>query len=401
MTRIVLVASSFLPRIGGVEEHVWHVSRELTALGHDVRIWAVDQGDDGPAEVHGVPVTYLPTPLPSGSARGVGRWLRSAPGAAAAWIRAYRRDRPELLDIQCFGPNGTYALALAAATRTPLVYSNHGETFMDAHGVFERSAIQRLALRLTLRHARAVTSCSAYAAADLGRGTGRGRPRGRILRLIPNAVDTDAGGDPIEIDLPPRYFAGIGRLVDNKGFATLIEAFARAAENPALEGVSLVIAGDGPEKSRLERLVADRGLSERVHLIGALPRRQVVTLLGRATALAVPSTVEAFGIVILEGWRAGIPVLATNRGGPPEFVRDGDDGLLFDPGDASALARLLVEVAADPDRSARLGGAGHARLPEYTWSRVARDYSAVFAEVRSRPRSLPRRLPFRARRLSR
>ena len=111
---------------------------------------------------------------------------------------------------------------------------------------------------------------------------------------------------------------------------------------------------------------------------GALSRGQVRTLLDGAQAHVVPSLIEAFGIVVLEGWRSGTPVLVTDRGGPPEFVTDRVDGLLFDPDDTAALSALLEEIVRDPELRERLGTAGRAAASRFSWSSVADSYESVF-----------------------
>lgn len=373
MTRIALVASSYLPRFGGVEEHVYHLARELIRRGHTVTVWAVDQGDEPPSDTGGIPVRYLPVPMPNRSVGGMLRWAVRFPAAASKWRRAARLDRPEVIDVQCFGANGPYALALAERTGIPLVYSNHGETFMDAHGTFDTSSLMKSSLGRTLAAAAAVTSCSAYAAADLGR-FGAAAP----ATIVWNGIDLDAPGAPIDVALPARYIAGVGRLVANKGFDRLVAAYADAVGRGLLADVDLVLGGDGPERGELERLVRDAGVADRTTFTGALSRGQVRTLLDGAVAHVVPSLVEAFGIVVLEGWRSGVPVVVTDRGGPPEFVTDRVDGLLFDPDDRDALAGLLVEIDADAALRARLGAAGRASAARFSWPAVADSYEAVF-----------------------
>lgn len=389
MTRIALVASSYLPRLGGVEEHVLHVARELQGRGHEVVVWAVDQHDDAPVDAGGVPTRYLPTPLPNRSVGGVTRFARRLPSAARRWRRAARRDRPQVIDIQCFGANGPYAAALARRTGIPLVYSNHGETFMDANGTFESSSLMRRALRTTLGSAAQVTSCSRYAAGDLVRFGPT-----PAATVVGNGIDLDLAGSPIPASLPQRYIAGVGRLVANKGFDRLIAAFAEATARSELMGIDLVIGGDGPERAHLEAVALELGIASRVRFTGALDRAQVRTLLDGATAHVVPSIVEAFGIVVLEGWRSGVPVLVTDRGGPPEFVADGVDGLLFDPDDASGLARLIAETCGDDELRARIGGAGRVSAARFSWSAVADSYETVFdaaiaTSSADRTRSIP------------
>lgn len=370
MAHVALVASSFLPRFGGVEEHVLHVARALRAAGTDVVVWTVDQGDDVPREVDGIRVRALPCPLPARSARSVASFAWRAPVAAVRWAAALLRDRPRVLHVHCFGPNGVWALAASATTGRRLVVSGHGETFMDAHDAFGTSALLRRALALALRRAAAVTACSGYALADLRRF---GLPDGRG-QVVPNGID--AGEPPAPVDLPGCYVLAVGRHVRTKGFDLLLEAFAKAS---LPDDVRLVLGGDGPERAALARQARALGVVDRVLLPGRLSRGQVVTATAGALALVVPSRVEAFGIVVLEGWRAGVPVVVTAHGGPPEFVRDGADGFVVDPQDTRALAAALERVVADRDVAARVGRAGRARVAEFTWHDVAARYQALYA----------------------
>ncbi|MFZ0531238.1 MAG: glycosyltransferase family 4 protein, partial [Propionicimonas sp.] len=255
LARVALVASSYLPRVGGVEEHVRHVARELRRRGHEVVIWAVEQGDDVPEQADGILLRYLPCPLPTRSVGGVLSFAGSFAKAWTAWQAAWRTDRPEVLHVHCFGPNGAYATALARRRGLSLLYSHHGETFMDAHQAFDTSALLRRSLRVTLRRAAAVTSCSAYAAADLERfGLAPDQ-----VQVVFNGVDLTEPVGRRPDGMPARYVAGVGRLVEVKGFENLITAFALVADE--VPDVDLVIGGDGPQRAALAGLARRRGLS--------------------------------------------------------------------------------------------------------------------------------------------
>lgn len=383
MTKVALVASSFLPRVGGVEEHVANVAVRLRDRGHDVVIWAVDQGDGTLREHHGIRVRYLPCPLPNRSLGGLLRFARELPDARRAWIHALRGDRPDVLHVQCYGPNGIYADWLARRGRLPLVYSHHGETFADADGAFEVSALLRTRLSATLERAVAVTSVSRWAARDLERFGFAADG----VRVVYNGVDLDEPVGPPPPGLPDRYVLGIGRLARNKGFDVLVRAFARIAHEPELRGVGLVIGGDGPEAAALTELASESGIADRVTMVGRLARPQVGGVIRSAAQLVVPSRVEAFGIAVLEGWRAGIPVLATNHGGPPEFATDGVDVVLIDPDDDAGVAEAMRRVLLDPADAAALGRGGAARLREFTWDSVAEAYERLYRTTITAPSS--------------
>ncbi|UKJ62231.1 glycosyltransferase family 4 protein [Cellulosimicrobium cellulans] len=396
--RVALVASSFDPHTGGVESHVRHVARVLASRGTQVEVWTVDRGERlGTRRVDGVLVRYLPTPQPSSRPGDVARFALAAPGAALAWGRAFRSFRPDVLHVQCFGPNGAYALGLRTLTRTPLVVSSHGETFADDHAVFEHSRLLRAALERSIGVAGAVTGCSRVVADDLVRF---GAPDAVV---VPNGVDLtghDADGrDPADHRPEDDAAAGeparsgpvrepvvvaVGRIEHVKGFDLLVDAFASSALR---DRARLVVVGDGSEAAALRRRVASAGLTERVELPGRLDPSEVAARLAAADVVVVPSRADAAPLVVLEAWRSGRPLVATVRGGPPEIVTDGVDGVLVDPQDTQALAAAVLGLLDDPERAERVGAAGRRRVEDFTWERVVDRYEDLYAGLPAvRPR---------------
>jgi glycosyltransferase involved in cell wall biosynthesis len=147
-----------------------------------------------------------------------------------------------------------------------------------------------------------------------------------------------------------RAVVAVGRLVEKKGFATLVEAAALLAEGPdALARV--VIVGEGPERDDLERRVAERGLQQIVQLTGALEPSAVVAAIEAADVLAAPCVIAASGdrdsapLVVKEALAMERLVVASNEVGLPEFVKE-PWGRLHPPGDAAALAAALQAALA-------------------------------------------------------
>lgn len=382
--RVALVASSFDPHTGGVESHVRHVARVLAARGTAVEVWTVDRGERlGTRRVDGVLVRYLPTPQPSSRPGDVARFALAAPRAALAWGRAFRAFRPDVLHVQCFGPNGAYALGLRTLTRTPLVVSSHGETFADDHAVFEHSRLLRAALERSIDVAGAVTGCSRVVADDLVRF---GAPDAVV---VPNGVDLAgydlvdhgprdvAAGEPARSDaVREPVVVAVGRIEHVKGFDLLVDAFASSALR---DRARLVVVGDGSEADALRRRVATAGLADRVELPGRLDPAEVAARLADADVVVVPSRADAAPLVVLEAWRSGRPLVATVRGGPPEIVTDGVDGVLVDPQDTQALAAAVLGLLDDPERAGRIGAAGRRRVEDFTWERVVDRYEDLYA----------------------
>lgn len=381
MRRIALISSSYHPYTGGVEQHTRYVARELADRGHEVQVWTVDRGEHlGSEEVDGVLVRYLPCPQPAMSASAIGRFALAAPSAIRDWLRTFRLLRPDVLHVQCFGPNGLYALGLHRTTGAPLLVSSHGETFADDHGLFDTSRIMAWALRRGLAEASAVTGCSQFVLDDLELRFGA--PPGTVVPngvLLPDgAVEPDADPGPTSEPI----VAAVGRMEMMKGFDLLLEAFTKA-KLPA--GARLIIGGDGPTRAMLRQRADELGAADRVEFPGRLDPAGVAALMRRARVVVVPSRREAFGITVLEAWRSGRPVIATTRGGPPEFITEGVDGFLVDPEDTASLALGLQRLVGNPELAARVGSAGRRRVKDFSWARVVDRYEELYH--RCRPRS--------------
>jgi glycosyltransferase involved in cell wall biosynthesis len=165
----------------------------------------------------------------------------------------------------------------------------------------------------------------------------------------------------------------VANLIAPKGVDVAIRALAGLPPRAVLW-----IAGDGVERPRLEALTAELGLGERVRFLGL--QRRVEPLMQAADCLICPSTwCEAVGLVNLEAMACGVPVVATGRGGIPEYVRDGETGLLFPSGDDAALAKHLRRLLDEPETVRTLGAAARtAALEEFSPGRRVADYLDLY-----------------------
>ncbi len=404
--RIALLPSSYPPALGGVEELTRHLALALIEAGDNVEVWTLHPDDSKPETVEildDLVVRRLPMPLPATNWPAIRRSTTTGPWTLVSLRSAVAAFRPDVLHVQCFGPNGAYATVLSRVTGVPLVVTLQGETVMDDTDIFEESRSLRAFLRLALRRAAAVTACSAFTLADAERRFGLDEGRGQVIfngvslmddRLPDGPDDRPSGADGESLagqDIAEQltgvagrpYILGLGRVVEKKGFDLLLEAF--AALDRRRQPVDLVIAGSGGALDGLRQSVARLGAEDRVHLVGRLDRETVAKAMAGATLFVMPSRLEPFGIVALEAWRAGVAVVASNRGGASEFVRDGDDGVLIDPFDTPALTAALDHLLADPVERHRIAAAGRARVGEFSWPRIAAAYGAVYRSVVGAP----------------
>jgi glycosyltransferase involved in cell wall biosynthesis len=173
--------------------------------------------------------------------------------------------------------------------------------------------------------------------------TGTGFPRDRTAYL-PNFVEDFSGTDPADradmgVPEDAQLMLGLGRLHTVKGFDTLIRAAA------LLPDTYCVIAGEGPERPRLQRLIEQLQLTDRVKLLGW--RHDSGALLKAADIFVSSSRHEPLGNMVLEAFSAQTPVLAARAEGPTEVIRPGEDGLLVPVDDPAALANIAKTLLTD------------------------------------------------------
>ncbi|MDE3206509.1 MAG: glycosyltransferase family 4 protein [Acidobacteriota bacterium] len=353
----------------------------LNQAGCEVEIWAPGPGIDPEVAneiLDGIIVRRFHLPLPGASPTEILRFVIKFPQSFWKLRKAIRGFQPDVIHVQCFGPNGAYATVLSQFSGTPLVVSLQGETLMDDSDIYDHSSTLRAALRAGLRRAVEVTACSAFTLRDAEERFGLPPGRGQVVF---NGVDTDLEAPAVPSAWSSRgpFVFAVGRLVDKKGFDLLIKAFAAICDRHP--DVGLILAGAGRSATALAHLITDLGLDERVTLVGRLSREEVAAAMTAATAFVMPSRLEPFGIVVLEAWRAGTPVIASSVGGAPEFVEDGRLGLVVDPHDTAALAGALDRVLADPVLRNELGSAGKRAVADFSWARIAATYREVYGRA--------------------
>jgi glycosyltransferase involved in cell wall biosynthesis len=142
----------------------------------------------------------------------------------------------------------------------------------------------------------------------------------------------------------------------------------------------LVIVGDGPTRAECQGLVDAAGNAGQVHFAG--DRSDTADWLRAFDVFVLPSLGEGISNTILEAMASGLPIVATRVGGTPELIEEGISGLMFTPGDADTLTRILAGYADDPARREREGIAARARIEnEFSWHKAAAAYQAIYEKL--------------------
>jgi colanic acid/amylovoran biosynthesis glycosyltransferase len=273
----------------------------------------------------------------------------------AGWI-AVRLRRAGIRHVHAHFASGTAAVALHLHRLTGITYS------FTAHAKdIYIEDVDRGELATKLRTARFAVTVSDYNLDHLSRLEGRAR----LVRIY-NGLDLERfapnGAAPEE---PPLVLA-VGRLIEKKGFADLVEACARLRDDGRRFRCRIV--GKGELRAALCRRIAELGLEDIVELAGPLPRDALLELYPRASVVVAPSVVGANGnrdglpTVLIEAMALGVPVVATDVTGIPELVEHERTGLLVPQHEPDALAAAIGRLLEDRAGAAALAAAGRERV---------------------------------------
>ncbi len=361
--RIALYNLTTTTKLGGVESFVWDLSRELARRGHAVTII----GGVGSRRETAPGVRTLTFPFVS---RRVWQML---PPLRRAYAEAKLLERltmallalPELVrsGYDIIHIQKPYDMGPALLARrlggAKVVLGCHGEDFYIGD-------------RWLARRVDAAVSCSRFNARTVA------ARYGNEPRVIFNGIDIDlfrpGPPEPAWRRGEERLLLFVGRLQPWKGVETAIRAL------PSIPAADLLIAGDGEDRERLERIAAELDVQQHVRFLGPLPRSELPALYRSVDLLLAASHAsETFGIGPVEAQACGLPVVATRFGGFPEVVDEGRTGLLVPPRDPTALAAAVNTLLNDPARRAAMAAAAPSWAGQFAWPAVADRVEAAYA----------------------
>ena len=415
--RILYLTPSYPPKIGGGERYAQAIAQAAAAAGHDVTVVTSDVADNPefwewhPEKAAASPSVQTEDRVtvvryPAIGIRGgwtvLTLWRKAMVvlGTLGSWTEPILRRMccripaiPRMEDL--LGDNRQYDIVHAynLSWEYPLIVA--ARLSQERRIPFIVTPFAHLGVHVSARVTRNITmphQLRALGQANAVLALPSAEAEGLIsLGLDPIRVHAVGSGHDCASDAnyPQDVLAGIegsvvvfiGRVSRDKGAITAAEAI-RAIREGTQTRVSLVLIGpiDTTFARYYERLSASN--REGVVLLGPVDEATKHAILERASMLVLPSRVDSFGIVLLEAWAHGKPVIGARAGGIPGVIDDGDDGLLVPWDDPSELAGAISALLADPLLAAEMGERGRIKTVEqYTWSAVWQRTASVYEEA--------------------
>jgi len=372
--------------IGGPALHVAYLTAGLADRGYDTTLVAgtLARGEESMAAVageRGVTVESL-----SELHREIAPWHDARAIVRLACI--IRRDRPTILHTHTAkaGAVGRIAALLSGDARPPIiVHTFHGHVLRGYFNPFVTLGFRTLE-RWLARTTTALVAVSPEVRDDLVRLGVAPASKFTVVRLGIELGER-VGADEDErretrrlIGLAQDAFVvgWVGRMTAVKRTDDVVLALRKLVDR----GVDayLCLVGDGPDRDHLESYAHELGVIKRCLFVGY--QDDVSRFYNAIDVLLLPSVSEGTPVSVIEALAAERPAVATRVGGVPDVVRDGVDGFLVDVGDAGALAERLAELAADPERRARMGAEGRSRVLErYAVGRLVEDVDRLYRSL--------------------
>ena len=201
------------------------------------------------------------------------------------------------------------------------------------------------------------------------------------IRVIYNAFNKDScQPSPLRVlrglgSNQEKTILSVGRLVPWKGFERLLELM---TEMP--EGITLKIAGDGPEEKRLKDLAEKLKLGEKAEFLGKLPHNELLGVMRKSDVFVLNTKYEGLPHIVLEAMAEGLPVVTTNVGGNPEVVENEINGILVEPDDKKQIKEAVLKILRNDDFREKIAGQARKALGKFSEEKMIKKTLAVLAE---------------------
>ena len=380
--RILIGCDTFAPDINGAARFAERLAAGLVQRGHDVHVVAPNQAYRRAAPrtevIEGEPMTLHRLPSVRWAPHD---WLRFV----WPWrVKHYARQifdsvQPDIVHIQSHIVIGRGLSRIAHERGIPVIATNH----VMAENILDHTTMPKWVDDLVLRWAwgdakrtfaltRAITTPTRRAADFLERTV-----------AVENVIPVSCGIDrtqytPVIAPRDKNRIIFVGRLTAEKQVEVILEAMTKL--DPALE-TTFDIVGGGDQRKQLENLAGQLGLADRVTFHGRTTDEQLRALLSRASVFTIASIAELQSIATMEAMASALPIVAADAVALPHLVHDGENGYLFEPGNADALAARLTDVlTASPGEYARMQQASLDGVAIHDINRTLDTFEALYRD---------------------
>ena len=323
------------------------------------------------AAARGTSITLVVYPsLPRNVLRPLSNWLYHA-RVAPALAGLARATNAHVIHAHTENA-GAVATQVASALGLPSVVTIHGINTDHRLNSPRQRAFYRKHLSRASRVVLVGETLRAHAVSIIGRSD--------CLRVVHNGFKPPPA-DIAPVDwTPPLRMVSVSNLHVGKGIDITLQAL-RRLDDSGVTDWTYTIVGGGYQASKLQQLVRELRLSEKVSFAGPCDRDNVYRHLSRASVFVLPSYIEAFGIAYLEAMATGLLVIGVRAQGPSSFIRDGENGFLVEPQSVESLFACLHAISTDIPRMQLVACRGRDDVRGLSWRTHAEKLSAVLAEV--------------------
>jgi glycogen synthase len=377
--KILLLASSYRPHIGGLQTTVEALAKEMSGNGHTVQVVTNRNPRTLPSRevLEDVSVIRLQFLLP--------RWFyfrQERPDLFLAGIWFFPvtlirllivvfRFKPDVVNLHYLGSPALFLWFVRRLHPCRMIVSLHGGDVVREPA---RSRFDHWLFRTIVLNADSVTVCSDFLAERVRELL----PGVEIpLTVIRNGVNVETFSSAPPFDHGRPFMFGVGQLEFHKGFDLLVEAFAELAND--VPEWDLLVGGTGSRGSDLAKLVHQRGLEARVRFLGRLEESAVASLMRGSSVIVIPSRNEAFGIVALEARCSGSSIVATMVGGLAEALHGYPVRWVAGANVPDLVRAIRQEIEAPLRKDTQAHANNREFLREFTWSHITQEYLNLYA----------------------
>ena len=391
--RILFLSRRYFPAISGMSVYAQNLLRELVDKGHDVTMISQFRGDEAGTRVYGggpppalagVKIIGLEA---LGEQESPACWEKDIETMVQTGLLEHEKAPFDLVHAQYGYPTGLAALEFSKRTGIPNVVSIQGG---DGHWVGPCCETHREAMKIVLNHAGALLIGSRSFAGEVEENHGVSPD---VFTIVPGAVNCERfrprdGWKAGALQNPAEpVFLYHGRVDRRKGALDTLDALAILAEQG--RKFRLLVSGIGPDFDAVKNRIQELNLEDFSEVLGYVEYGDVPAIYQRGDIFLSPTYAEGFSNTILEAMASGLPCVSCFAVGVVDCLRDGENGLLVNPGEVCALASAIARLCDDPTLRQNITQKAHEEANTlYAWPTIARQIEGVYQSLLGTPPDL-------------